>query len=381
MKRILILTEPGDGHAHAVAEALRARDAEPLLYHTPDFPSRSTETVLFEGDTTQIHIDGLGTDLTTTPVDVVWRRRPSFALDEEVLHPADQEFAHQECATFRHSFFPVLCPQAFWVNPHEGAIRAGQKLIQHQCARGVGLGTPDSLYSNDPQKIRAFIKHHGGQIVYKPLRPACWHDEETSYVPFTSLLTADQLVDDALLKTSPGIYQELLPKAYELRVTMMGRRAFGAKVLSQETEAGKLDWRKAYTELRMEPFDVSRDLAAACFRLLERLGIVFGCFDFIVTPAGETVFLEVNEMGQFLFIETYTGLPLLDAFCEFLLQASTEFTWHPDRVRIRYDEVREKTVALVSSSSREHIAPARPSVWEGAQESLSPEKVSTDPAV
>jgi glutathione synthase/RimK-type ligase-like ATP-grasp enzyme len=33
----------------------------------------------------------------------------------------------------------------------------------------------------------------------------------------------------------------------------------------------------------------------------------FGCFDFIVTPEGEYVFLECNPNGQWLWIEMETG--------------------------------------------------------------------------
>src|SRR6267378_654 len=35
----------------------------------------------------------------------------------------------------------------------------------------------------------------------------------------------------------------------------------------------------------------------------ELLGLAFGCIDLIVTPEGEHIFLEVNEMGQFLWVE------------------------------------------------------------------------------
>lgn len=365
MKRVLILSEPGDVHAHAVAEALRFRGAEPLFYHTPDFPSRSAETVLLENGATHVHFEELGARLTAAPVDAVWRRRPSFAVEEAILHPADREFANQECRIFRHSLFSTLFPEAFWVNPNEGAIRAGYKLLQHQHARQAGLSTPDTLYGNDPAQIRSFLERHDGRIVYKPFRPIAWRNERTSYVPYTSVLTADRLIEDQLLRCSPGIYQALVPKAYELRVTMMGRRAFGAKLLSQETERGKLDWRKSYADLKMEPFDVPREVADACFQLLERLGLVFGCFDFVVTPAQDLVFLEVNEMGQFLFVETPTELPLLDAFCELLLQGSVDFNWDPNQVRVRYRDVREKALALASSSSKRHLAPPDPSVWEG----------------
>jgi hypothetical protein len=36
----------------------------------------------------------------------------------------------------------------------------------------------------------------------------------------------------------------------------------------------------------------------------ELLGLAFGCIDLIVTPEGEHIFLEVNEMGQFLWVRT-----------------------------------------------------------------------------
>lgn len=72
---------------------------------------------------------------------------------------------------------------------------------------------------------------------------------------------------------------------------------------------------------------------------MEELGIVFGCFDFIVTPQGDYVFLEVNEMGQFLFVEEWTGMPLLDAFCSFLTAGNVDYPWDPERVQVRYRDV------------------------------------------
>jgi hypothetical protein len=44
-------------------------------------------------------------------------------------------------------------------------------------------------------------------------------------------------------------------------------------------------------------------------------------------PQGEYVFLEVNEAGQVLLFEEYTGLPLLNAFCDFLIAADPAFEY------------------------------------------------------
>jgi hypothetical protein len=156
---------------------------------------------------------------------------------------------------------------------------------------------------------------------------------------FSSRLTEDQLVEDDLLRSAPGIYQQLIPKAFELRITIMGRCILAAKISSQDTEHGRLDWRRAPDEIKTGPFDLPPAIADLCLRLMARLGIVFGCFDFIVTPEGDYVFLEVNEAGQFLFLEQETRLPLLDRFSEFLLRGRADFVGHQGREEIRYADV------------------------------------------
>ena len=55
--------------------------------------------------------------------------------------------------------------------------------------------------------------------------------------------------------------------------------------------------------------------------LMRMLGLAFGCIDLIVTPQGEYVFLEVNEMGQFLWVEQREpACPLLRAFATMLIE-------------------------------------------------------------
>src|SRR5947209_13124945 len=71
--RILILSGPEDLHAHAVSEALRLKGAEPVFWHTPDFPTRSRESLLYEGSSRILRVDGPEADWTNPAFDVVWR--------------------------------------------------------------------------------------------------------------------------------------------------------------------------------------------------------------------------------------------------------------------------------------------------------------------
>ena len=50
--------------------------------------------------------------------------------------------------------------------------------------------------------------------------------------------------------------------------------------------------------------------------LMSEMGLVYGCIDMIVTKSGEYVFLEVNERGQFLWVEGINqNIPALSMFC------------------------------------------------------------------
>jgi hypothetical protein len=103
-------------------------------------------------------------------------------------------------------------------------------------------------------------------------------------------------------------------------------------------------------------------IEAQCAALLDELGLVFGCFDFIVNPEGDYIFLEVNEMGQFLFVERSCGIPLVDAFASFLLQGRVDFEWSEENVAARYGEPGFDAGVLARSKAfaQAHVlAPAR----------------------
>jgi hypothetical protein len=339
MKTILILTGPEDLHAFAVREAILSRGGKVTLWQTPDFPSMSGESVLFEGGAQTVIACGPEMELKNPNFQTVWRRRPSYAIDWSKIHPSDRRFVEVECNIFRRSMLGLISPDAFWVNPLDAAISAGYKMLQHGAASDLGFKSPDTLYSNDPQQIRAFIRRHGGEIVYKPLRGLPWQGEKSHWTSFTSRLTEEQLIEDDLLRSAPGIYQQMIPKAFELRVTVMGHCVMAARIASQDTERGKLDWRRAPEDIKASPFDLPHHISDLCLRLMGKIGIVFGCFDFIVTPEGDYVFLEVNEAGQFLFLEKQTGLPLLDRFSDFLLSGRADYVGHQGKATIRFEEV------------------------------------------
>jgi hypothetical protein len=209
---------------------------------------------------------------------------------------------------------------------------AASKPNQLKTAQQIGFAVPETLFSNDPDEIRRFYREHQGRIIYKPFAPAFWEDRSSHKLNslFTSRITEahfDQ--DDVAFTSCPGIYQEEIEKKAELRVTFFGSSFQAARIYSQETASGKLDFRSDMKgESPMEAADLGPSIVDRRKTLLSALGLLHGSFDLVEKPDGSIVFLEINEMGQFLWLEErIPQLPLLAMFAAFSLEPSFQFVF------------------------------------------------------
>jgi glutathione synthase/RimK-type ligase-like ATP-grasp enzyme len=356
--RILIQGYLEDLHSTIVAHALRAKGHEVCLWNGANFPTRQgvSLTVKAQGEV-DWEAHGPGLDLSSAQFDVVWSRRPVPPILPKDMHSGDRIVATRECDAFDLAFWQFIAPNAFWVNPPESYRRASAKPVQLAEAARAGLKVPPTLFSNDPERIHRFIDHHEGKVVYKAFRPAQWTMTDGLALLLTSTVGLEDLPDDEILRLTPGIFQPEIPKAYELRVTCMGDFAVTAKLLSQINPMTKLDWRIGCAEVPLQPAQLPGHIEHACRKLMKRLGVVFGCLDFIVTPEGDYVFLEINEMGQFLWLEeTNPDFKLLDCFCEFLVQRRAEgFSWHPSADSIAFTEFRDLALQQKQQESNLHV--------------------------
>ncbi|WP_262689988.1 hypothetical protein [Kordiimonas aestuarii] len=323
--QLLFTAQAGDMHASAVAYVLRLAGHDVSFWCTDDIPQKQTGSVYLGNDIAPV-ISCQSPDITTGSMenfDVVWHRRPSRPVMPSHMHPADVPVAEQEFGYFLAGLRNCLAPYARWVNPLRSYDISSDKLLQLKLAVGCGLNIPETLASHDPEAIRAFARRHeSGGLIFKTFAPANWRLSDGGIAAvYTTLLSDDDLDDDYALRHAPGIYQPYVPKAYELRVTMFGRHDVSIKINSQNSTVGKIDWRgEANEALGFTLYELPAVVRDGCILLMEKLGIVFGCFDFIVTPDREYIFLEVNPMGNFLPIEdNCPESRMLETFCAFLI--------------------------------------------------------------
>jgi hypothetical protein len=363
MTTILIPTIPADLHAAAVAHVLQRMGHRPIRWFCGDLPQCSTMSFSIGCGAEVLHAaDPLG-PIALDEADVFWNRRIAAPAIDQPMPAGDRAVALRESTVFSSGVLALVSDRAFSVNGLREAGYAENKLTQLRLAREAGFRLPETLISNDPQRIRSFVRarQHGG-TVFKAFRPVTWESVDRLAMLYTATVDEAMLPDDRLLQLSPGLFQAYVPKAYEIRVTCIGDELVAARLDSQATRDGKVDWRIApVKELDVTRIELPPQVQQHCRTLLKRLGLVFGCIDLIVTPAGEHVFLEINQMGQFLWVEEMCPeMPLLQMFCEFLVARDAGYRHAtPARPRYGFAEVREAAVQMLDAERRLHQQPDR----------------------
>lgn len=339
---VLIITERNDIHGHALTWALESMGVRCDRWSLADFPEQQRNSIRISSLAEPVcKVTGLAPSMSYTSI---WLRRlvAPKAISER-LAVADVEMAQVQAQRFAEGMRTVISPGSTWINPVGSRTWSTSKPYQLRAAREVGFVIPTSLFSNDPDEIRAFYREHRGNVIYKPFTPAFWKDRTAGGLRgvFTSRLTEDLLAgDDASFTSCPGIYQECIEKKSELRITFFGSAYQAARIYSQQVASGRLDFRSDMKgEAPMETAALDASLLEKCQAFAAKLGLLHGSLDLIERPDGSVVFLEINEMGQFLWLEQRVAkMPMLALFAAFSLEPSADFNLHTSRPNISFHD-------------------------------------------
>jgi glutathione synthase/RimK-type ligase-like ATP-grasp enzyme len=311
---ILVISHRDDDHAPAVLNRLEAMGATATLLDLAQFPRllRLSMACSGSGGASAALAAGDGQmDLRLDDCRAIWWRRPQpFEFDPAIQDRVALNFARHECHLAIAGLWPTLA--AFWVNRPQRDESASGKAYQLKVAGEVGLEIPETLITNDPESARRFSLEHGAAgTVYKTFSGTAdaWRE--------TRLLKDEELDLLDAVALAPVIFQEYVPAAVDLRVTMIDGTAFAAAIHSQDTPY-KVDYRMHMDEAAVEPYSLPEPIVERLRLLMGRLGLVYGAIDLRLTPDGRFVFFEVNPSGQWLFIEERTGLPITENLAQLL---------------------------------------------------------------
>jgi glutathione synthase/RimK-type ligase-like ATP-grasp enzyme len=324
-----------------VAQRLREKGAEVRRFDAREMPRDAGVGVWLASDArARVHVARSDSGFDLDQVESVWFRRLAPVATHEELSEEDAAFAERESTAFAYSVGAML-DDRYCVNPLVAAMATDWgrgKVSQLEAARRVGMQIPRTLATNDPEAARHFLGALAGAAVYKALFPPTREipaENQEGKPPgkkrWAGVLT-NKLDERAIAKLdgvryAPCLFQELVDKRIELRVTVLGDRIFATEIHSQSHADSSIDFRRHYAlgETPYAVHELPALVADQCRALNHALGLRFGAYDFILTPDGRYVFLEVNQAGQFLWLEEQTGQPLLENFCEMLIQRRDDF--------------------------------------------------------
>ena len=320
---LLVTSTPAEEQVRRLRGALEARGADVVLFDPSRFPEEVRLSVAFEGGERRTALELPERVVELARVSAVWWQRPLPPQASALVPPEQREWAARQAAALLDGIWDGL--DVLWVpGPRRVAEASDAKVRQLEVAQRLGLRVPRTLVTNDPARALAFYDACEGCLVSKALRSGGAVRDGEKHLAYTHVVRRRDLQHLAGVERAPVIFQELVPKRLELRVTVVGQRAFTAAIDSQSSPFAREDLRRADDLVACATHELAPEVEALCVRLVQALGLAFGAIDMVLTPAGEHVFLEVNASGQWAWVETRAGLPITAALADLLVGASAQ---------------------------------------------------------
>jgi MvdD family ATP-grasp ribosomal peptide maturase len=322
---VLIITRSDDNESvQMVVQAIERKGGEAIRFDTDRYPTETRLTAYYgAGDDERLTLTNNQGEFNLREVTAVWHRRLNYGA--QLPNTLDRQLRNASLGETRAAAQGMLASlKAFRMDALQRIRHAENKQLQLQVARELGLDCPRTLTTNEPSAVRAFAETCEGRLVTKMLSSFAVYEEGRELVVFTNPLKPEDLEDLSGLSLCPMTFQEQIPKALELRATVVGTRIMTASIDSQASARAAHDWRR--DGLRMiedwQPYQLPLEVEEKILRLMDYFVLNYGAIDIIVTPDGRHVFLEVNPVGEFFWLERHPGLPIADAIADVLLALS-----------------------------------------------------------
>ncbi len=321
---VLIITHSQDNESiPLVIKAIEEQGGKAFRFDTDRFPTEVRLDAHYGKGTERLILTFEQAKLDLREVAAVWYRR--IWIGGRIPTTMDAQLRQASIKESRATVQGMIASiKGFHLDPVPNIRRADNKQLQLQVAQELGLDTPRTLITNNPQAVREFAKECEEGMITKMLSSFAIYEEGKEKVVFTNPVAPEDLENLDGLRFCPMTFQEKVPKALELRTIIVGKRVFTASIDSQSSEGARNDWRRRGVALLEDwkPYNLPQAVEEKLLKLMEHFGLNYGALDLILTPDGRHVFLEVNPVGEFFWLERCPGLPISKAIADILLSQS-----------------------------------------------------------
>lgn len=313
-RHVLIVSTVVDIATDDVVKRLSLRGIPHRRLNTEDYPFSRTLAFRPDGQAPELFSE----DRLIPTSSSVWYRRVRSPSRPSEMEPCVYDYCLQKNRSVLLG--SILGLQTQWMNHVAAVWQSEFKPYQLSLAARLGFLIPRTVITNDPNRIREAFRDFNGMII-KPARSGHISQNGQDFSIFTSRVLDEHLPELESARLCPAIYQELIPKRFDVRVTVVGKKIFAAAIDSQSDPDAAIDWRQTKNpNLPHDRITLPQDLARLILELMNHLGLAFGAIDLVQTTHGEYLFLEVNPNGQWLWLDERLEFGISDAIAEWLAE-------------------------------------------------------------
>lgn len=314
---ILVLTDKFDKHADIVCEKLIAKG---LKYFRLDLDTESLKNTYITFVSGEWIINKNNITTNSKSIHSVWARRAfvELSLEEKEINDAGFKIWRGEWNKTLLGLYNSI-KNINWLNPLAKSYQVENKYLQFEIAEKIGFAIPSFIVSNRKNELLEFMNPHE-EVVLKLMNQEFYQDHDGKFKGlYVNKISYDDIKDFQNKCENPIVLQKYINKLYEVRYTVVGDQHLVCRIDSQESKLANVDWRRYdIPNTPHHPMEPPVEIRNKVDLFMQSLDLKFGAMDFIVTPNNDWYFLEINTMGQWLWIEDLTGLKISDAIVNFL---------------------------------------------------------------
>ena len=320
---ILIITHSQDNESiPMVLKAIKKGGGKAFRFDTDRFPTQVQLDIYYGRGKERLVLSSGKETIDLTEVCAVWYRR--IAIGANIPTTMNSQLRQASVQESRVTIQGLLASlQAFYLDPIIKIEKAKNKQLQLKIAQEIGLDIPRNLTTNNPEAVREFAQTCEEGMIAKMLSSfAIYGEQGQEKVVFTNQVKPEEIENLDGLHLCPMTFQEQIPKALELRTIIVGDRLFTASIDSQSNQKARHDWRRQGMAMiqNWKAHELPADEREKLLKLMKYFGLNYGAIDLILTPDGRYVFLEINPVGEFFWLECYPPhFPISQSIAELLL--------------------------------------------------------------
>ncbi len=233
----------------------------------------------------------------------------------------DKEFAKREIGETLKSLWRAI-DENVWLNAPHRLLRASNKPEQLTIANSIGFNIPDTYIGVNYENIKNFYKKHSGEVIAKAVKHGFDFNGDKARVAATQKIDEATLISLKDYASIPMIFQNYITKEHDIRVIVVGGKAFATAIDSQSHEETKIDWRLSDCyKIPLKQYEVSlpKKIKKLCIDITKRYNLRYSAIDLVLGKDGAHYFLELNPNGQWAWIEQLNIHKIRDAIIDELL--------------------------------------------------------------